>query len=89
MNGTETDERPHHSILRLQKSATEFYRAFREATQNRGVETVKAFRRHYSEKPVIFRGRVARCVQQTSNKLTNFLGDLLQLALKSYPDEYQ
>ena len=49
----------------------------------------KAFREHYSEKPVAFRGRLARRVQQPEEKLTNFLGDLKQLALKAYLTESQ
>ena len=42
---------------------------------------------HHSENPVVFRGRLARRVQQAGEKLTDFLGDLQQLALKAYPGE--
>ena len=34
-----------------------------------------------------FPGRLARSVKQPSEKLTDFLGDLKQLALKAYPTE--
>ena len=37
----------------------------------------------------VFRGRLARRVQQPGEKLTAFLGDLKQLALKAYPTESQ
>ena len=50
---------------------------------------MKVFQEHYSEKPVVFRGRLARRVQQPGEKLTDFLGDLKQLALKAYPTESQ
>ena len=49
----------------------------------------KAFREHYSEKPVVFQGRLACPVQQTGETLTDFLGDLKQCALKVYPTESQ
>ena len=35
----------------------------------------------------MFRGRLARRVQQPGEKLTHFLGDLQTLALKAYPQE--
>ena len=35
----------------------------------------------------MFRGRLARRVQQPGEKLTDFLGDLQTLALKAYPQE--
>ena len=85
----EIDERPHYFALRLQKSAIEFYRTLSQATRENYDECVKAFREHYSEKPVVFRGRLARRVQQPGEKLTDFLGDLKQLALKAYPTESQ
>ena len=83
----EVDDRPHYFALRLQKSAIDFYRTLPEATKKSYDETVKAFRKHYNEKPVVFRGRLARRVQQPGEKLTDFLGDLQQLALKAYPEE--
>ena len=83
----EVDERPHYFALRLQKAAIEFYRTLPQATRENYDQCVKAFREHYSEKPVVFRGRLARRVQQPGEKLTDFLGDLKQLALKAYPDE--
>ena len=46
---------------------------------------VKAFRQHYNEKPVVFRERLARRVQQPGDKLTDFCGDLQTLALKTCP----
>ena len=52
-------------------------------------ETVKAFRNHYSEKPVVFRGRLARRVRHPGEKLTDFLGDLKHLNHKLYPKESQ
>ena len=39
------------------------------------MNALKLFREHYSEKPVVFRGRLARRVQQPGEKLTDFLGD--------------
>ena len=89
VNGAETeiDERPHYFALRLQKSAIDFYRTLSEDTRKSYDETVKAFRQHYDEKPVVFRGRLARRVQQPGEKLTDFLDDLQTLALKAYPQE--
>ena len=89
VNGAETeiDERPHYFALRLQKSAIDFYRTLSEDTRKSYDETVKAFRQHYNEKPVVFRGRLASRVQQPGEKLTDFLGDLQTLALKAYPQE--
>ena len=83
VNGAETeiDESPHYFALRLQKSAMDFYRTFSEDTRKSYDETVKAFRPHYNEKPVVFRGRLARRVQQPGEKSTDFLGDLKTLAL--------
>ena len=52
-------------------------------------ETVKAFRNHYSEKPIVFRGRLARRVRHPGEKLKDFLGDLKHLAHKAYPEESQ
>lgn len=86
-NEVEVDDRPHYFALRLQKSAIDFYRTLPEDTKKSYDETVKAFRQHYNEKPVVFRGRLARRVQQPGEKLTDFLGDLQQLALKAYPTE--
>ena len=66
VNGTETEifERPHFFALRLRKSAIDFYRTNSEDTRKSYDETVKTFRQHYNEKPVVFRGRLARRVQQ-------------------------
>ena len=85
----EVDERPHYFALRLQKSAIEFYRTLPQATRENYDECVKTFRKHYSKKPVVFRGRLARRVQQPEERLTDFLGDLKQLALRAYPTESQ
>ena len=52
----DVDERPHYFALRLQKSAIEFYRTPPQATRKNYDECVKAFREHYSEKPVVFWG---------------------------------
>ena len=89
VNGAETeiDERQHYFALRLQKWAVDFYRTLSEDTRRSYDETLKAFRQHYNEKPVVFRGRLARRVQQPGEKLTDFLGDLQTLALKAYPQE--
>ena len=89
VNGAETefDERPHYFALRLQKSAINFYRTLSEDTRTSYDETVKAFRQHYNEKPIVFRGRLARRVQQPGEKLTDLFGDLQTLALKAYPQE--
>ena len=85
----EIDERPHYFAHRLQKSAIEFYRTLPQNVRDSYDETVKAFRNHYSEKPVVFRGRLARRVQHPGEKLTDFLGDLKHLAHKAYPEESQ
>ena len=89
VNGAETeiDERPLYIALRLQKAAIDFYRTLSEDTRNSYDKTVKVFRQHYNENPVVFRGRLARGVQQPGEKLTNFLGDLQTLALKEFPQE--
>ena len=89
VNGAETeiDERPHYFALRLKKSAIDFYLTFLEGTRKSYHETVKAFRQHYNEKPIILRWRLSRRVQQPSEKLTDFLSDLQTLALKAYPQE--
>ena len=86
VNGAETeiDERPHYFALRLQNLAIDFYRTLSEDTSESSDETVKAFRQHYNETPVVFRVRLARNVQQPGQKLTDFLGDLQTLVLKAY-----
>ena len=88
-NGAETkiDERPHYFAFRLRKSAIDFYRTLSEDTRKSYDETVKVFRQPYNEKPVVFRGRLARRIQQPGEKLTEFLGDLQTLALKAYLQE--
>ena len=73
---TETDERPHCFALRLQKSAIDFHRTLSEDTRKSYNETVMGFKQRYNEKPVVFRARLARRVQQPGGKLTDFLGDL-------------
>ena len=85
----EIDERPHYFALRLQKSAIEFHRTLPQNVRGSYDETVKAFRNHYSEKPIVFRGRLARRVQHPGEKLTDFLGDLKHVAHKAYPEESQ
>ena len=60
----EVDERPHYFAIRLQKSATEFYQTLPQATVENYGEGLKAFREQYSEKSVVFRGRLACRVQQ-------------------------
>ena len=85
----EVDKRPHYFALRLQKPAIEFYCTLPQATRENNDECVKAFREHYSEKLVVFRGRLARRVQQPGEKPTDFLGDLKQLASKADPKESQ
>ena len=85
----EVDERPHYFALRLQKSAIEFHRTLPRARREDYAKCVKAFLKHYSEKPVVFRGQLVCRVQQPGGKMTDFLGDLKQLALKAYPTELQ
>ena len=89
VNGAETeiDERPHYFALRLQMLAIDIYRTLSEDTRKSYDETAKAFRHHYNAKTVVFRGRLARRVQQPREKLTDFLGDLQTLALKAYTQE--
>ena len=64
--GAETKifEPPHYFALRLRKSAIDFYRTNMEDTRKSYDETVKTIRQRYNEKPVVFRGRLARRVQQ-------------------------
>ena len=84
---TEIDKWPHYFALRLQNLAIDLNRTLLEDTRKSYDETVKAFRQHYNEKPVVFRGRLGRRVQQPVEKLTDFLGDLQTLAFKAYPQE--
>ena len=84
---TEIDERPHYFALRLQKSAIDFYRTLSEGTRKSYDETVKAFKQHYNEKPVVFRGKLARRVQQLGEKLKDVHVDLQTLSLKAYPQK--
>ena len=81
------DEQPHYFELWLQTLAIDFYRTLLEDNRKSFNETVKAFRQHYNEKFVVFRGRLARKVQQPGEKLTNFLGELQILAMRAYPQE--
>ena len=59
----EIEDRPQFFALRLQKLAIDIYRTFLEDTRKSYDETAKIFRQHYNEKPVVFRGRLARRVQ--------------------------
>ena len=61
--------------------------ALQQAQKASYDETVRAFRTHNSEKAVVFRGRLARSMQQPWIKLTDFLGDLQYLAVKVYLEE--
>ena len=70
-----------------QKSAIDFYRTLIDAQKASYDELKKAFRTHYTEKPVVFRGQLARRTQSPGEKLTDFLGDLQGLAMKAYPGE--
>ena len=74
--------RSHYFALRLQKSAIEFYQTLSEATRNSYAETVTAFQWQHSEKLVVFRRRQARRVQQSKEKLTNFLRNFLEAVIK-------
>ena len=89
INGAETeiDERSHFFALRLQKSAPDFYHTLSEEIRKSYDETVKAFRQHYNEKPVVFRERLARRDQQPGGKITDFLGHLQTLDLITHPQE--
>ena len=86
-NEVEVDDRPHYFALRLQKSAIDFYRTLTDEQKGNYENLKQAFRTHYTEKPVVFRGRLARRVQHPGEKLTDFLGDLQCLAMKAYPGE--
>ena len=86
-NDVQIDDRPHYFALRLQKSAIDFYRTLTDAQKPSYDELKKAFRTHYTEKPVVFRGQLARRTQSPGEKLTDFLGDLQGLAMKAYPGE--
>ena len=65
-------------------SAIDFYHTLSEDTSKSNEETVKIFRQHYKEKPVVFRERLARRVLQPVENVLNFLGDLQTLVLKTY-----
>ena len=84
---TEIDKRPHYFALRLQKPAIDFYRTLLEDTRKSYDETVKAFRQHFNEKLVVFRGRLARRFRQPGEKLADFHGDLQTLDFKAFPEE--
>ena len=75
-NDVQIDDRPNYFALRLQKSAIDFYRTLTDAQKASYDELKKAFRTHYTEKPVVLRGRLARRTQSPGEKLTDFLGDL-------------
>ena len=62
-NDVQIDDQPHYFALRLQKSAIDFYRTLTDAQKASYDELKKAFRTHYTEKPVVFRGRLARRTQ--------------------------
>ena len=62
-NDVQIDDRPHYFALRLQKSAIDFYRTLTDAQKACYDELKKAFRTHYTEKAVVFRGRLARRTQ--------------------------
>ena len=86
-NDVQIDDRPHYFALRLQKSAIDFYRTSTDAQKASYDELKKAFRTHYTEKLVVFRGWLARRTQSPGEKVTDFLGDLQGLAMKAYPGE--
>ena len=83
----EIDKRPHYFAFQLQKSAIGFHRTLADAQKCSYDETVKAFRTHYTEKRVVFRGCLASRIQHPGEKLTNFWGDFQGLAMKAYPGE--
>ena len=86
-NDVQIDDRPHYFALRLQKSAIDYYRTLSDTQRASYDELKKAFRTQYTEKLVVFRGRLARRTQSPGEKLTGFLGDLQGLAMKAYPGE--
>ena len=70
--------------LRLQKLAIDFYLTLSEDTNNKYDQTVKLFRQKYNEKSAVFRGKLARRVNQPGEKLTEFRNDMQTLAFKTY-----
>ena len=86
-NDVQIDDRPHYFALRLQKSAIDFNRTLTDSHKASYDELLKAFRTHYTEKPVVFPGRLARRTQSPGEKLTDFLGKLQGLAMKAFPGE--
>ena len=66
----------------LPRSSNALYRTLQEEIM---MNALKTFREHYSEKPVIFWGRLACRVQEPGETLTDFPGYLEKLALKAYP----
>ena len=50
-------------------------------------ETVRAFSRQWTEKPVVFPGRPARRMQYLGGKLTDSIRELQCLAITAYPEE--
>ena len=83
----EIDEQLQYFALRLQKSAFDFYRNLTNAPKTSYDETVRAFRTHYNEKSIVFRGRPARKASTTEGTLFEFFDDLQCLAMKAYPEE--
>ena len=67
-NGVEINERPHYFALRIQISATDFYRILTDANVTKYYETVRAFETHCTVKPVLFNGGLARGMQHPSEK---------------------
>ena len=66
LNSTENenDEWPNFFCVKATKLAFDFYRKLLEDTRKSYDETVRTFGKHYNEKPIVFRGRLARRVQQ-------------------------
>ena len=86
LDEVEVDDRPYDFALRrLQMSAIDFYRTLTDEQRRCYGNLKQAFRTSYTEKPVVFRGWLARRLQHPGDKLTDLLGDLQCLALKDYP----
>ena len=69
----------------IRKTAIDVYCTRPEATRSSYSETVKSFRRYYTEKAVTFRGQLACRVQEAHEKLKNFPGGITAIGAEGVP----
>ena len=82
------DAPPHSFALRLQKKSIDFYRILMVEKKTKYGETLGAFGTTFTDKPVVFRGRLARRVQLPGEKRLDCLKDLQCLATKAYTEDW-